>query len=305
VPDDGFLALGLNPVLQRTLVFSAVSPGAVNRTGESRLDASGKGINVARVLTQLGARVTQLTCAGGRLRELFLELAEADGVRVAWVESRSEIRWCTTVLERAEQRTTELVEESPPVAPGTEAAVRAEFARLLSTHGTVTFSGTKAPGFSAAVYPELVAAARAAGKRTIVDVTGPDLVGCLAARPSVAKPNYEEFIATFFPELAATERDTEATEREVRARLGALARSSGAALVLTRGPRPALVAQGAEQWEQPAEPVEPLNTTGSGDAFTAALAHALARGADLREAVAAGHRAGAENARRLRPGVIA
>jgi len=51
-----FLTICLNPTLQKTLCFSSVVPGTVNRTGVHRLDVSGKGINVTRVLTQLGKK---------------------------------------------------------------------------------------------------------------------------------------------------------------------------------------------------------------------------------------------------------
>ncbi|MCK7460721.1 MAG: PfkB family carbohydrate kinase [Sphingobacterium sp.] len=72
--------------------------------------------------------------------------------------------------------------------------------------------------------------------------------------------------------------------------------------MLTRGPRPALVATAKEVWEATPEALEPLNTTGCGDAFTAALAHALALGQDLRAAVEAGHRAGASTPGSSAPG---
>ena len=301
--DSGILAICLNPVLQRTLVFDGVQRGRVNRTREYRVDASGKGVNVARVLTQVGERVTHLTSLGGRYRELFLELAERDGVLVDWVASRSEIRWCTTLVEREARSTTELVEEAAPVADGTEEQVRAAFERLLHRHHTITISGTKAPGFSAELYPDLVRIARAAGKRVVIDVAGGDLKSCLGAGPHVAKPNYDEFVATYLGEMADCESEA-AIEGEVRQLLPRLSLDSGSVFVLTRGSKPALVADGGVLWEQAPEVTEPLNTTGSGDAFTAGLAQALARRQPFRDAVAAGHRLGSANARTLRPGTV-
>jgi len=295
------VTLTMHPCVDETLWYRAWGEAPTRREEQS----GGKGINVARVLTQLGARATALTTAGGRFADYFLELTQRDGLTVERVESGAEIRWCTTVLDRQARSTTELVEEAPPVAEGTDAAVRAAFERLLPHQHTVTLSGTKAPGFTAALYADLARAARAAGRRLIVDLSGPDLVACLAERPDVAKPNYEEFVATFLPGRAKLTPDDPETEAAVRELAPRLARDSGAALVLTRGPWPALVAIGTELWEAAPEALEPLNTTGCGDAFTAALAHALALGQDLRAAVAAGHHAGAANARRLRPGVIA
>ena len=93
------LTVCLNPTLQKTLCFPSVTQGEVNRTDNHRLDASGKGINVSRVLTQLGKTAVHLTQLGGELRPLFLSLCKKDKLlgslgTVEWVESKSPIRFC-------------------------------------------------------------------------------------------------------------------------------------------------------------------------------------------------------------------
>jgi 1-phosphofructokinase/tagatose 6-phosphate kinase len=303
MPDTGLLSVCLNPVLQRTVVLDALREGDVNRALESRVDASGKGVNVTRVLTELGARATHLTQAGGCQRELFLDLVRSDGIDIEWVESGSEIRWCTTLVSRSAATTTEIVEEAVPVAPETESRIRAVYERLVPSSVTVVFSGTKAAGFSDALYPDLVERARGAGVRVILDVKGSDLVRSLDFSPEIAKPNFDEFVATFLPDASRAPRDA-ALEQRVRELLTELTRRRSTAFVLTRGSAPALLAEGGRVWERSGERVQPLNATGSGDAFTAALALALTRGASLDEAVEQGHWAGARNAERLRPGVI-
>ncbi len=67
--NDSFLTVCLNPTLQKTIVLQKLLEDEVNRTNEHFLDASRKGINVSRVLTQLGAEVIHLTQVGGRNRE--------------------------------------------------------------------------------------------------------------------------------------------------------------------------------------------------------------------------------------------
>ena len=115
-----FLVVCLNPVIQKTLVFDKLAIDHVNRARIVRTDASGKGVNVARVLSQRGADVTHLTHAGGPNRDWFLALCAADGLDVRWVDSGSEVRFCSTVIDATEKTATELVEEAVPVQAGTE-----------------------------------------------------------------------------------------------------------------------------------------------------------------------------------------
>src|ERR1700690_2095126 len=116
-----FLAVCLNPTLQKTLVFSSVRSGDVNRCLKSRLDASGEGVNVARVLVQLGETCTHLTHAGGQFRRTFINLAQQSGVSLQAIDSKSDIRFCTTMIELESDTTTELIETSERVSESTEA----------------------------------------------------------------------------------------------------------------------------------------------------------------------------------------
>jgi 1-phosphofructokinase family hexose kinase len=293
--------------LQKTLVLPQLLENEVNRSQEYRLDASGKGINVARVLTQLGEQATQLTQAGGRSRDLFVTLAAQDQVSVRWVDSDSEIRSCYTLLSRAAKTCTEIVEEAEPVAPDTEARVHVAYSELLRDHQVVIFSGTKAAGFSAELYPTMVREAKAAGARVILDLRGTDLLRSLEHRPDVIKPNFVEFAATF---LIGTMPSEHAADRQlaqrVRERMLVVAHEHGCLVVLTHGTQPTLWTEPGREvvLEAAVDRIAPTNSIGSGDAFTAGLAAALARGAAAAEAVRSGQACGRKNAARLRPGVI-
>jgi fructose-1-phosphate kinase PfkB-like protein len=302
------LVVCANPTLQRTIVLPRLDRGAVNRTGERYLDASGKGLNVARVLVHLGAPTLQLTPLGGRDRELFLALAAGDGVPVRAVDSGAEIRTAYTLVEAAAGVTTEVVENGPPVAPGTEAALIAAFREALPSARAVVVTGTKAAGFSDALVPGLVRDAKAAGRLVVLDVHGADLRGSLPHRPDVVKPNLAEFVATMGPPAWRAERIPEDTEdpallAAVEDELRALHARWGSTPILTRGPRPTLyVAEGAVH-RLPPPPVHPVvNPIGCGDAFAAGLTAALLRGAPLAAAIAQGHDCAARNAALLRPG---
>jgi 1-phosphofructokinase/tagatose 6-phosphate kinase len=305
-----FLTVCLNPTLQKTLRFSSIFPGTVNRTGVHRLDASGKGINVTRVLTQLGKKAVHLTPLGGGLRPLFLSLCEQDGLSVQWVESESQIRFSYTLLTDTDGTVTELVEESEPVHAGTEERLLEKFDELLARTpdlNWVIVSGTKAAGFSDTVIPAMTQKAKEKGLKVILDIKGKDLTESLKYEPDIVKPNLFEFAADFAPELIKnnelTTIDDTAKER-IKSAVLDMAQKYKCRVILTNGSRRIIAANANDFFKVEFQSVKAINSTGCGDAFTAGLAAALEDGADFRSAISEGCRCGALNAAFVRPGVV-
>jgi len=297
-----FLTVCLNPTLQKTLRFSSVTLNVVNRAVGHRLDVSGKGINVTRVLTQLGKKAVHLTQLGGRQRPLFLSLCEQDGLSVDWVESGSEIRFCYTMLTENDGAVTELVEESEPVDAGTEEVLLKKFDDLLSLrsqHSTphcLIVSGKNAAGFSDIVIPEMVRKAKERGLKIILDIRGCDLINSLKYEPDIIKPNLEEFIATY-------------KIQPTKDLLIDFTQKHKCGVILTNGSRNILAASENNFFEINVPAVKAVNSIGCGDAFTAGFAAAMFPveendGVNFREAITEGIRCGALNAGLLRPGVI-
>ena len=320
-----FLTVCLNPTLQKTLRFSSIYPGTVNRTGDHRLDASGKGVNVTRVLTQLGKSALHLTQLGGSLRPLFLSLCEQDGLSVRWAESESQIRFCYTLLSNTdgafpgenalpnENAVTELVEESEPVGAGTEERLLEKFDDILAHSRSLRWliiSGTKAAGFSDAVIPSMTQRAKDKGLKVILDIKGKDLTESLKYQPDIVKPNLFEFAVDFAPDLIKNNElialDGIAKER-IKSAVLDIAQKYKCRVILTNGRRKIISADKMSVdnfFETDVLPVKAVNSIGCGDAFTAGLAVALEDGASFREAIAEGCKYGALNAALVRPGVI-
>ncbi|MDR0496962.1 MAG: PfkB family carbohydrate kinase, partial [Treponema sp.] len=309
------LTVCLNPTLQKTLRFSSIIPDTVNRTGIHRLDVSGKGINVSRVLSQLGKSVTHLTQLGGLTRSLFLSLCEEDSISVEWVESNSQIRFCHTLINDTDSSVTELVEESEPIGAGTEERLMEKFDNLLNGNKPVNnqqvfkyliISGTKAAGFSGNVFPLMVKKAKEKGLKIILDVKGNDLTDSLQHKPDIIKPNLYEFASTFAPELVKNNDltgDKTDTKEKIKTLMLDICKKYDCRIILTRGSRKVWAAGEGSFFEVAFQTVKPVNTTGSGDAFTAGFAAALGDGAGFSEAINEAIRCGALNAGLLKPGV--
>ena len=305
-----FLSVCLNPTLQKTLCFPLILPGTVNRTEGHRLDASGKGINVTRVLTQLGKKAVHLTQLGGSLQPLFLSLCEQDGLSVEWVESESQIRFCYTLITANDGNVTELVEESEPVAAETGQRLSEKFDSLLADTSLdlkcLVISGKKAAGFSDMVFPNMVKKAKEKGLKLVLDIRGKDLIESLKYEPDVIKPNLFEFASTFAPELIKDNDLTvnDATKKQIKSAVMEIAQKYRCRIILTNGSRSIFAADCAQIFEVEVQPVKAVNSIGCGDAFTAGLAAALADCADFNAAINEGLRCGALNAGLIRPGVI-
>ena len=58
----------LNPTIDRTMHFPRLAIGELNRATSSRIDLSGKGVNVSVALRIFGVETTLLGIVGGRVR---------------------------------------------------------------------------------------------------------------------------------------------------------------------------------------------------------------------------------------------
>lgn len=302
---NGVLVVCLNPTFQQTMILPHLWEGEVNRSQEHYLDASGKGMNVARVLVQSGRPATLLTHLGGPRTEEMLQMIDAAGVEVSWADSRSEIRTCTTIINKEHGTTTELVQEPYPVCPETEKTILTLYGRLLPRFSAVVFTGTRAPGYGRDLYPGMVERAKQNGALVILDVKGRDLTESLRYSPDIIKPNLSEFVATFMPDHEIREQDDNEGLRPAIGNVAAeLYGRYGTKLLLTRGAYPIWYYDGVSLREAPVEKVEAINTIGCGDAFTAGMVDGLLENGDMQQSVAKGVHYGALNAVNIRPGSI-
>lgn len=302
---DRTLVVCLNPTFQQTLVVPRLWEGEVNRSSRHYLDASGKGMNVARVLVQAGRSAALLTHLGGSRKDEILALMARSGVEVLWADSGSEIRTCTTIINQEHGTTTELVQEPYPVQEGTEERILALYERELIRFKAVVFTGTRAPGYDQDLYPRMVRMAKRQEKIVVLDVKGQDLERSLQHHPDIIKPNLSEFCATFLPGVEVREQEGNETLRpRVEAAARTLYETFASRVILTRGPYPIWYFDGHTLREVPPERVEAINTIGCGDAFTAGLLDSMLSGKDLQRSVVQAVHFGALNAACIRPGSI-
>ena len=254
-----------NPALDVTYEVEQLVPGAEHRVQTVRTRPGGKGVNVARVLGQLGTPALVLGLAGGATGALLhRELAQLrldDELLDTGVETRR------TVVIVGNGVTTSLWEPGPTL-PASEAD------RLVSAVPTaaheadaVVVSGSLPPGLPPDLHRRVAEAGVAAGLPVLVDADGAALTAA-AQTPGVL----------FKPNAAELGRLVGAPIPGVRAALAAvteLRRRAPADWVVTLG-KDGMVAGTADGAWAAALPEPVTGTpTGAGDAAAAALARAL------------------------------
>jgi len=301
------LTVCLNPTLQRTLILESLKISEVNRCSNYRLDASGKGVNVTRVLVQLGFKAIHLTHGDGVFLPLFKNLLEKDNIEAKIVSSGSEIRFCTTIISLKERTVTELVEEAKPVLSSTEEYIINQFNELIKSTEALVISGTKAPGYSKRLFPFMVSEAKKRKILTVLDIRGEDLILSLNERPDIIKPNFIEFVHTFFTEEKISNNEnfkTPEIEDKVKKKMLEIFKRFGTRTVLSSGSDSVLFCENSEIYSIMPRQVEVINTIGCGDALTAGITARLLQNKNLSDAVMYGIDCSACNAACIRPGVI-
>jgi len=257
------------------------------------------------VLSQLGSNTVHLTQSGYR-SEYFFSLADNDNLNIAAVPNSSPIRTCTTLISNRKNTVTEIVEESLPVGNNTENLVLDEYKKLLKTTNNVIISGSKASGFSNTIFPEMVKLAKDNTKAIILDYRGKDLINSIPYKPNYIKINFPEFVSTFFPQYSIGEHEVNNKLKGiVIKKIIELLKTFNVKTILTRGTMPVIYIDEKNQiCEEKVNMVKPINTIGSGDAFTAGLAYRLDQKTSLQEAVLFSSECGSKNAALIKPGVI-
>lgn len=290
------LCIGTTPAAQRVMVFKRLSLDSVNRAAATVDGIAGKSINVAKVFKALGARPVAMGFLGGPRGEEIKNSLAARQIEADFIKVASPTRQCITVIDQSNGTMTELVEESQAVAAADFERLTNALENRIGNCRAVLMSGTIAPGGPVGLYRRWTELARRSGALAIVDAQGPALDETLAAQPDLVKPNRQELARTLGRELP-TEADLIAAMRE-------LLKRGARRVVVTAGRETVLAADGHFLWHVHPPRIAPINSIGSGDAFTAGLVWRWLEGDNLGEACRWGAAAGAANALSLMPGEL-
>lgn len=287
------VVVSLNPALDVTHHVDGVDWAGVNRPAEVRAAPGGKGLNVARTLHALGARVTLLGLAGGITGAAIRSQLQASGVAALLTEIGADTRRTFAVVDTGRGQVAMFNEPGPAVTQGEYSRFLAAYKEALTACTTVVLTGSLPGGLSEDTYAGLIRIAASAGVPAILDTSGDPLLSGLAAGPAIVKPNLAELGQVVGGDA---DRSSPPDQPAILASAAELRHRGADAVVVSMSADGLLAVTGAGTWHAVAPAVDG-NPTGAGDAVVAALAQGLTRGwswpVRLAEAAALGSAAAA------------
>ena len=275
----------LNPSLDYIVSVPDFAPGLTNRTKKEQLVAGGKGINVSRMLQNLGFSSIALGFVAGFTGEEIVRQVTELGIENGFlaVEGLSRINVKITSVDG-----TEINGQGPQIGEVQMQALMLQLEKLEA--GDVLFlSGSVHGSMSSDIYESICAGLAGKGVLIVVDATGQLLSQTLKYHPFLIKPNHHELGQLFGVEL---------TTREFVVPYARKLQEMGARNVLVSlgGEGAVLLAENGEVISAPAPWGQVVNSVGAGDSMVAGFMAGWLAKKDYRHAFYMGLAAGSASA---------
>ena len=286
-------AICLNPVVDRLYYIDDFSAGTQYKEIKPDVFAGGKGVNIARVVSQLGERCELYAFLGGSAGRVIESDMEKHGVTIHPFRHEGETRTTVNIIDNRQRLETEITEPGVTVGKALVDSFFDELASDLSPDDIVVCSGIPLKGMDVGIYKEISTLCSEKGARCFLDVNSSFLKAAFPARYSFFKPNINELKALFDDNR---ESAPELMKRSME--LGA-----GSVMVST-GKDGCLFMDEGEFFSASVPDEKVVSTIGSGDSTVAAFAVAKERGLGNRDAVKLAMAAGVSNAMHREVGFI-
>lgn len=264
------LTVSPSTAIDLTYTVEAVISGAVNRATSISLEASGKGINVAAVLTANAVpNLAIVSVPDTPLGVLWLALAAEHRLTLRTVGDGPEMRVNTTLLTETATKVNSPV--SPLTTAGRDALIAATASAASQQLVTwIVVAGSVAEEDADPLFAGVRRIADDFGARLAIDTSGIALKRALAHRPDFIKPNKEELevlVGVEFNELASLAD----AARDLSLRTGGM-------VFVSNGGNTGVACAGSDVLAVTPPAITVVNTVGAGDASVAGFVAAASDG---------------------------
>ena len=278
------LSIALNPAIDISSDAEAVQHTHKTRTHNQQQHAGGGGINVARVVQELGGTCELVYLSGGDTGTLLETMLSPLDMLQHVVTIKDPVRVAYNVRDLSTNVEYRFVPEGPLVS---EAELAPVFDLLERTDADyIVASGSLPRGAPADTYVRIAKIVADRRKRLVLDTSGPALRTTLSsAKAFLIKPSLGELQGFLGREL---DHATAGPAAQALIRDGAADH-----IAVTLGADGAILASIDNLTHSPAITVPVKSAVGAGDSFVAGMVWSLAEGRSVEEAFRMGQAAGA------------
>lgn len=269
------LTVTANPAIDQTLEIPGFAADKVNRVQSSRMDAGGKGINVATILGDLGVPTAVTGFLGSENTAVFERHFAEHGLQDRFVHVSGATRIGIKVVNPENHETTDINFPGLTIGAGEYAHLLRTVEELVVSGGWHVLSGSLPCGLDANFYADLIGVIRGKGGRVVLDTSGEPLCRAISAEPEVVKPNREELAELIGAEVHTVEDAIEAADH--------LLKGHTQMVVVSMGGEGAVFVNREKALTVRPPHVEVRSTVGAGDTMVAGIVRALQQGMNLEE----------------------
>ena len=266
----------LNPSLDKTVTVEGLVVDETNRWTSLRRDPGGKGINVSRVLHELGNETIAYGFIGGIDGQILEHLLGEQGVPYDFTSINGQIRSNFIITNLKTRRQTRIDAPGPHISRSELENLMDKITHIEPKPDFLVLAGSVPPGVPDDIYRQIIEETKKHGVKTVLDSDDEWLKEGIKAKPDVIKPNVHETEELLGEKL----RDEAAIIQALKTLVG-----EGIEVVaISRGKDGLIVANGGKILKVIPPQVEIRSTVGAGDSAVAGLVLKLSQGDGIEEA---------------------
>ncbi|MDO5717429.1 MAG: hexose kinase [Tissierellia bacterium] len=290
------ITITANPSIDMSYILDELKEDDINRTDKVNKTAGGKGLNVSKVLTLLGADVLAMGFLGGKNGEFIEDELKERGIKSNFVKIKEASRNCIALLYDDNQ--TEILEAGPNISEDEQKEI---FKKLeeIEIPEFVCMSGGLARGLDKGFYADIVEIVNKMGSKAVVDTSGDSLKEIFKRDelPYMLKPNLEELEALLGKSIGKDTNRMVAILKE-----GKLAELPN--ILVSLGSDGAIARFGDKLYRAYLPKVKVVSPVGSGDSTVAGFVYASSKGKDDIDILKTAMACGVLNAMQMETGYI-